>query len=187
MPLRKLPSDEYPDPLTLLRDIEWDQHWPPIVLRGIYDVMVKERAAGTGSLMQCYVKAFNIIILTLVRKSHPRRATVSNGEFTLTPAGIKINEMYAGNRRVGGSDNTSIVQKYGKSTATKTKVKSLTPKRRRRRKVTKKTTKTEKKGMTKQGMARDTRIKIKKLRIWIDTLVKTLPDEMPDRSPARIT
>lgn len=187
MPLRKLPSDEYPDPLTLLRDTEWDQHWPAIVLRGIYDIMVKERAAGTGSLMQCYVKAFNIIILTLVRKSHPRRATVSNGEFTLTPYGTKINEMYAGNRKVGGSDNTSIVQKYGKITATKTKAKRLNPKRRRRKKATKKVTKTEKKEMSKQDMARETRIKIKKLRIWIDTLVKTLPDEMPDRSPTRIS
>jgi hypothetical protein len=116
--------------------------------------MASERRAGRGSLYQTYVKAFNVTVLTMVRKTHPRRATVSNGEFTLTPYGVKINDMYAGKRRVDGPPGSYIMKRYGKT--------------------------------TKQDMARDLLIKTKKLRIWIDTLVKTLPDEMPDKSPTRI-
>ena len=117
--------------------------------------MDRERKAGRGSLMETYVKGFNVAVMTLVGKTKPPRAYVSNGNFILTSFGNKINGMYEGHRRVTGDPNSHIVKKHGRK--------------------------------SKAEMGKEYNLKLKQLQIWIDTLVKTLPDEMPDRSPVRIT
>lgn len=150
MPARKLPGDEYPDPMSLIKDPGWEDNWPMLILRGIYSIMARERKAGRGTLRQAYVKAFNVVILSVARKSSPRLITVDEGVITLTSYGHKRDEMSRGLRRM----DDSAKRRWGKK--------------------------------SRADMQKDTRIKMKKLRIWIDMLVHELPDAQPVQSPTRI-
>lgn len=47
-------------------------NFPRLLLRGIYDVMKREEEAGRGSLMERFVKGFNVVVYGLVRARPPR-------------------------------------------------------------------------------------------------------------------
>lgn len=99
MPSKTLP-DGFPDPEALLRDKNWEQNYPKLILRGIYDVMERDRKAGKGSLKECYTKAFNVVVFGLAKKSEPPRITVSNGTFSLTGEGYKREAEVIGEREI---------------------------------------------------------------------------------------
>ena len=105
---RDLP-DGFPDPESLLRDPNWEDNWPTFILRGIHDIMEREKKAGRGSLMECYVKGFNVILYTMARVAHPPRIQVANGVIKLTSFGMKRNEMLMGRRRL----DSAAKRKYG--------------------------------------------------------------------------
>jgi hypothetical protein len=98
MPLLHLPEN-YPDPMDLIRDPKWEANYPALILRGIYNIMEREGKSGRGSLLERFTKAFNIIILTLAKRSNPRRIVINNGSIQLTTFGDKQNEMISGNMR----------------------------------------------------------------------------------------
>jgi hypothetical protein len=100
MPKLTLPKDFLLDPMDLIRDPNWESNYPKIILRGIYNIMKKDRKKGRGSTPAQFIKAFNIIILTLAKKSHPHRIVVDNGIINLTAFGDKQNEMLSGNVRL---------------------------------------------------------------------------------------
>jgi len=146
VPNKTLPEG-YPDPLNLLRDPGWEQNYPIIILRGIQGIIERERKAGRGSLMESYIKAFNVIIMTLAKKSDPPRIRVNKEQIQLTSYGMKRDEMLRGMRRFDEEAKKSHGNK------------------------------------TKAQMQKDTKDRMKKLRIWIDILVRELPDGQPQQSP----
>jgi len=88
-----------------------------MMLRSIYDIMESEIRNGRGNRgnpMRAYRKAFNTTVMTMARKTHPRRAIVKNGTLTLTPMGVKLNDMYAGRKKVAGKPGSYIMKRYGK-------------------------------------------------------------------------
>lgn len=97
MPAKTLP-DGFPKPEIILRDEKWEQNFHKLILRGIYDVMERERKAGRGSLMERYVKAFNVVMFALAKTAQPPRITVSKGLYTLTKEGYEREAEVAGER-----------------------------------------------------------------------------------------
>lgn len=156
MPSHKLPGDEYPDPLSLLRDPNWEHNWPTLILRGIYDVMEKERRVSRGSLMERYIKAFNVVIYRLHKESQPPRIIVNNGIIELTPYGHKRNNMAMGLADFDESARAYYKKKKGKKTG---------------------------KPLEKKDMRLDTKEKLIQLKRWFAELVRELPDAQPASSP----
>ena len=95
--------------MNLLRDPSWQQNYPMLILRGIQGIMEREQKAGRGSLMERYIKAFNIIVLTLAKKSEPRRIRINKGLIELTSFGMKRDEMVRGSRRF----DDAMKRRYG--------------------------------------------------------------------------
>jgi len=96
MPKLILPPG-WPDPYTLLRDPEWEETYPKILLRGIYSVMERRQGEelkkpslaetrrkqlkallhGSGKPLpgdheRRYLAGFNIIVWKLTKANHPR-------------------------------------------------------------------------------------------------------------------
>ena len=96
MPKHTLPSG-WPDPYTLLRDPNWEENYPKLLLRGIYDIMERNRrdeekkpalhrkrreearahTRGIGKTMpgdveRRYLAGFNIALFKLVNAKEPR-------------------------------------------------------------------------------------------------------------------
>jgi len=111
VPKKTLPKG-YPDPMDLIRDPGWETNYPMLILRGIYGIMERERAVGRGSLTERYIKAFNIIVLTMARKSQPRRARIVKGLIELTSFGEKRNKMVSGELRF----DEAAKRRYGNKT-----------------------------------------------------------------------
>lgn len=113
MPSKKLP-DGFPDPEVILRDANWEQTFPKLILRGIYDVMEREKSAGRGSLKECYVKAFNVVMFGLARRSEPPRIIVKDGTFYLTGEGHKREAEVIGLREMSEDRKKSTGQKLSR-------------------------------------------------------------------------
>ena len=69
--------DGWPDPYALLRDPNWKENYPKLVLRGIYDIMKrkkkgKNRTAVAVNVVDKYLAGFNIIVYRLTMIDHPR-------------------------------------------------------------------------------------------------------------------
>jgi hypothetical protein len=62
------------DPNIVIRNPD---AYPRLLLRGIYDVMERERKAGRGSLMERYRKGFNVVVFAMVRADPPRLRVVA--------------------------------------------------------------------------------------------------------------
>lgn len=99
MPAKRLPQG-FPEPEIILRDEKWAENFPVLLLRGIYDVMERERKAGRGSLMERYVKAFNVVMFALARTANPPRMIVANGIYTLTKEGFERDAEVRGEREM---------------------------------------------------------------------------------------
>ena len=121
MPKKTLPKG-YPDPMDLIRDPGWETNYPMLILRGIYGIMDRERKTGRGSITERYIKAFNIIIMTMAKKSQPRRIRINKGMLELTSFGEKRNQMILGGlkfdeaakRRYGNKTKADIIKENKK-------------------------------------------------------------------------
>ena len=129
-----------------------------MLLRNIYDIMLREISDGRGSLgnpMLAFKKAFNVTVMSMVRKTHPRRANIVDGTLVLTSkVGREINDMYAGRKQVAGPPTSHRMYRYGKKSPAEMKLEHT--------------------------------LKMKKFAILLRGLRDELPDNMPDRSPTRI-
>lgn len=137
MPKKLLPPG-WPDPYTLLRDINWEMNYPKILLRGIYDIMQR----APGKLEAKYVAGFNICLTKLTLVSQPPvfwKDQILDGILTmetLTPYGKRREKEVLGKADLSPKSR----QKYGKKT-------------------------------TRSDMAKGTRVKLKKLRRLLETVV----------------
>jgi len=74
------------DPDMVIRNPD---KFPRLFLRGIYDVMERERKAGRGSLMERYRKGFNVIAVGMVKARPPRIRVNPNKEIELASYGYR--------------------------------------------------------------------------------------------------
>lgn len=58
----------WPDPYALLRDPKWEENYPKLLLRGIYDVMQRV----PGGIEERYLAGFNIVVYRLTKATPPR-------------------------------------------------------------------------------------------------------------------
>ena len=75
---RRLPTG-WPDPLTLLRDPKWEENYPTILLRGIFNVMAREKKGTkskkkptSGDFEHRYKAGFNMSVWSLTNATPPR-------------------------------------------------------------------------------------------------------------------
>jgi len=161
----------WPDPYSLLRDIEWEKHYPMLLLRGIYDRMERGRreeekspkalskrrkeaeahAKSKGKPMpgdqeRRYVAGFNIVVYSLTMATPPRLfpGQVKKGLLnmeSLTTRGKEREAEVVGLRELSATSR----DKYGK--------------------------------ISRQAMSKNTREKLKQLRRLIDTVRATTKEE----------
>lgn len=74
------------DPTVVLRDRNRNDNFPHLLLRGIYDVMKRER--GRMSPLEAYTKGFNVVVWGLA-KADPPRIRVRDKIIELTSEGYK--------------------------------------------------------------------------------------------------
>lgn len=165
----------WPDPYNLLRDLEWEKHYPMLLLRGIYDRMERGRseeekspkllskrrkesethARGLGKSMpgdheRRYVAGFNIVVYSLTMATPPRLfpGQVKKGLLSvelLTSRGKEREAEVTGLRDLSFSSR----EKYG--------------------------------NVPRQEMAKSTRAKMKQLRLLIETVRRTTKEPgMPE-------
>jgi hypothetical protein len=113
MPAKTLPPG-WPDPYTLLRDLNWEENYPKLLLRGIYSIM--ERAPG--DVESKYKAGFNIALYKLTTAQPPRfqPAQVKKGILTmetLTSVGREKEAEVTGLRDLSPASR----RKYGKTTS----------------------------------------------------------------------
>lgn len=129
MPAKKLP-DGFPEPEIILRDKKWEENFPKLILRGIYDVMEREKKAGRGSLMERYIKGFNVVMFALAKTAQPPRITVANGLFTLTKDGYQREAEVKGERLMSKERQQDLGKVMGRQemqVETALKMKKLRP------------------------------------------------------------
>jgi len=118
---RKLPEG-WPSPYDLLRDENWLQNYPVLVLRGIHSVM--QRIRGNPELQ--FKGAFNITLYALLR-AHPPRLYISvikNGvlsHLALTPMGIKREKEVRGTTAL----SSESIDHYGKKNPKEMRTESI--------------------------------------------------------------
>ena len=106
MPSYKPPFDL--DPTVVLRDRNRDDNFPHLLLRGIYDVMKRER--GRMSPMEAYTKGFNVVVWGLAH-ANPPRIRVKNKvlDYTcLTSFGLEREEEINGRREMSKETKTAL-------------------------------------------------------------------------------
>jgi len=74
------------DPNIVIRNPD---NYPKLLLRGIYDVMLREEEANRGSLMERYRKGFNVVVSGLVKARPPRLRVTPNKDIELVGAGFR--------------------------------------------------------------------------------------------------
>ena len=110
MPKKTLPPG-WPDPYDLLRDPEWEQNYPMLLLRAIYSIMEK----APGDLEAKYKAGFNIGVHKLTMANPPRlypsmiKKGILNKE-TLTSHGKERENEVLGLRDL----STESKKRYGK-------------------------------------------------------------------------
>lgn len=110
MPKKTLPTG-WPDPYDLLRDPNWEENYPKLLLRAIYNIM--ERAPG--DIEAKYIAGFNIGLYRLTTADQPRffPAMIKKGILTmesLTSVGKRREAEVTGLRDL----EPKSVRKYGK-------------------------------------------------------------------------
>jgi hypothetical protein len=130
----------WPDPYDLLRDLEWEQNYPMILLRGIYSIMEKQRRSEEkskatlkknraeskadaqsrgkqmpGDVERRYLAGFNITVFRLVKADQPRffPAVVKKGHLSkdaLTSIGKEREAEVMGRRDL----SPKSLRRYGK-------------------------------------------------------------------------
>lgn len=141
MPKKTLPPG-WPDPYDLLRDPNYEENYPKLLLRAIYSIM--ERAPG--DIEAKYVAGFNIGLYRLTTADQPRffPAMIKKGVLTmeaLTSIGKEREAEVIGLRDLSPKSK----RKYGKK--------------------------------SRSDMAKDTRIKLKKLARMLDVVRATTKEE----------
>ena len=110
MPKKTLPPG-WPDPYDLLRDVQWEENYPKLLLRAIFSIM--ERAPG--DIEAKYVAGFNIGLYRLTTATPPRffPAMIKKGILTmeaLTSQGKEREAEVTGLRDL----SSQSIRKYGK-------------------------------------------------------------------------
>ncbi|MGD9725465.1 MAG: hypothetical protein AB7L09_00480 [Nitrospira sp.] len=127
MPKKTLPPG-WPDPYDLLRDPDWAENYPKLLLRAIYDIMKR----SPGDVESKYLAGFNIGLYKLTTVDQPRffPEMIKKGVLTmdvLTSIGKEREAEVAGLREL----SPKSVRKYGKKSRsemardTDTKLKEL--------------------------------------------------------------
>lgn len=88
------------DPTVVLRDKSRDDNFPHLLLRGIYDVMKREK--GRMSPLEAYTKGFNVVVWGLAT-ANPARIRVKDKIIELTSEGYR-REMEVRGRREMAED-----------------------------------------------------------------------------------
>jgi hypothetical protein len=143
MPNFKPPFDL--DPTVVLRDKSRDDNFPHLLLRGIYDVMKREK--GRMSPMEAYIKGFNVVVFGLAH-ANPPRIRVKDKLIELTSEGYKRETEVNGRREMSKERKTEL---------------GINKKR--------------------DEMQKETELKLRELKLWLDPLIANLPDGVPPQSP----
>lgn len=116
MPRKVLPPG-WPDPYDLLRDVNYEENYPKILLRGIWNVMARNEVGG--DLEQRYIAGFNFAVTRLVKAKRPRLfpQMVRDGIATKAALTTKGEEREA--EVIGLRDlSKESIKNYGKKTRT---------------------------------------------------------------------
>ena len=110
MPKKTLPPG-WPDPYDLLRDTNWEENYPKLLLRAIYNIIKR----APGDIEAKYVAGFNIGLFRLTTIDQPRffPAMIKKGILTmesLTSIGKRREAEVVGLRDL----DPESVRKYGK-------------------------------------------------------------------------
>jgi hypothetical protein len=118
---RELPEG-WPNPYDLLRDENWLENYPVLVLRGIHSVM--QRIKGNPELK--FKGAFNITLFALLR-AHPPRLHISvikDGVLShkaLTTLGIKREKEVRGTTKL----SSKSIDRYGKKNPKEMRIETI--------------------------------------------------------------
>lgn len=85
------------DPTVVLRDRNRIKNFPHLLLRGIYDVMKREK--GRMSPLEAYTKGFNVVVWGLAHADPPRIRVVDK-VIQLTSEGVKRENEVSGRREM---------------------------------------------------------------------------------------
>ena len=93
------------DPTVVIRDRNRNDNFPHLLLRGIYDVMKREK--GRMSPMEAFTKGFNVVVWGLAN-AQPARIRVKNKIIELTSEGYKREDEVNGRREMDQERKTSL-------------------------------------------------------------------------------
>lgn len=115
MPKYSLPPG-WPDPYDLLRDVDYEQHYPHLLLRGIYNVMERSNSANYEYWFRA---GFNFVVKRLATAKPPRYvlSTLLEGDAglnALSTRGVRQNAEVTGATKL----SQESVRKYGKKSPT---------------------------------------------------------------------
>jgi hypothetical protein len=103
MPSYKTPFDL--DPTVVIRDRSREDSFPHLLLRGIYDVMKREK--GRMTPMEAFTKGFNVVVWGLAT-ADPPRIRVKDKIIALTSEGLKREAEVNGRREMDKERKTAL-------------------------------------------------------------------------------